>query len=155
MIAPLPKRRREPARPLLPGPRFALRFEDGRGLLVLAKPLRFAFGTVEALELSLGALRFPLDLSAGAARFRTHRTVLRRARARLDVSAWIAAREPYRLVPLSAREGAWTFALTDPFGTVAFDAHVRIEGADLWIAIASARSVGEGPAPPLARVLAA
>lgn len=139
------------------GPRFALRFEEGRGLLALARPLRFALGTVEALELSLGALRFPLDLSAGATRFRTRRTRVRAARVRIDLDAWIAsaALAPYRLVPLAPRSGGLAWALGDPYGTVALDAHARVEGPDLLVAISSARSATEGPAPPAARVHAA
>jgi tetratricopeptide (TPR) repeat protein len=139
------------------GPRFALRFEDGRGLLSLAQPMRFAHGVLEALELSLGALRFPLDLSAGPRRFRTRRTAVRAARVRLDLGAVLSERveEPYRLVPLAPRGEASSWALTDPFGTVAFDLVARMEGADLWLAIVEARSANEGPVAPAVRVLAA
>ncbi len=63
--------------------------------------------------------------------------------------------EPYRLTPLAASDDGAAFALHDPFGTVAFDLHAAAEGPDVWLAIASARSAAEGPAPPAVRVLAA
>lgn len=140
------------------GPRFALRFEDGAGRLVLARPMPFALGVVDALELELGPLRFPLDLSGGASRFRTRRTRVRAARVRLDLPALIArfVEEPFALTPLapSAPDGM-AFALRDAFGTVAFDAHARFEGSRLRVVPARARGVHEGPAPALVRVLVA
>ena len=55
-------------------PGFALRFERGRGVLALSGPLAFAAGTIDALEIDLGALPSPVDVRAGAARWR-HRRV--------------------------------------------------------------------------------
>lgn len=127
-------------------------------MLALAHPLPFGLGTVDTLELELGPLRFPLDLSGGAARFRTRRTRILSASVRIDLAALLRDRvgPPERLVALApSGDDALSWALTDAFGTVAFDARARAEGADVWLAIEGARSAGHGPAPPLVRVLAA
>ncbi|MCB9597769.1 MAG: hypothetical protein H6719_33940 [Sandaracinaceae bacterium] len=144
--------------PNLPdGPRFALRFEDGSGRLVLAKPLRFELGIVDALDLDLGPLRFPLDLSAGPSRFRTRRTRVRSASVRIDVPALLAryVEEPFGLAPLAPLDAGMAFALRDAFGTVALDAHARFEGSTLRVVPARARGVHEGPAPALVRAIVA
>jgi len=139
------------------GPRFALRFEDGSGRLVLAKPLRFAYGVVDELALDLGPLSFPLDLSAGAGRFRFRRTRVRSARVRLDLASLLESRvdEPLALSPLAPLEEGMAFALSDAFGTIALDAHARFEGPRLRVAPSRARAVQEGPAAPLVRVIVA
>ncbi|MEC7525101.1 MAG: hypothetical protein VYE22_34785 [Myxococcota bacterium] len=144
-------------RPPEGGPRFALRFEDGRGRLQLARPFRFAFGRVEHLVLDLGRLAFPLDLSAGPGRFRTRRTRVREAKVRVDVPSVLAAlaRDPYAARPLSPVEGGLAFALRDAFGTVAFETRATFEGSTLRVAPLDARAATEGPAPPLARVMVA
>ncbi|HJL18489.1 MAG TPA: hypothetical protein RMH99_22710, partial [Sandaracinaceae bacterium LLY-WYZ-13_1] len=141
-------------RPPAGGPRFALRFEDGRGRLALSQPFRFALGTIDALELDLGPLRFPLDLSAGPRRFRTRRTRVRACRMRVDVPALVAAavEEPHALRPLAPARHGLAWALRDAFGTVAFETRAKAEGPDLWVGIAEARAAAEGPAPPLVRV---
>lgn len=139
------------------GPRFALRFEDGAGRLVLARPFRFALGEIDELELDLGSLRFPLDLSAGPARFRTRRTRVRSVKLRVDLHSLLSrfVEEPFALVPLAPTEGGLAFALRDAFGTIALTAHSRFEGARLRIVPSSARSVHEGPAAPLVRAFVA
>jgi tetratricopeptide (TPR) repeat protein len=135
------------------GPRFALRFEDGRGRLTLARPLRFALGVVERLELDLGPLRFPIDLSAGPGRFSTRRTRVRSARLRVDVAPLLAAvvEEPLELRALAPAPEGPSWALRDAFGTVAFETRLAGEGPDLRIALSNARAATEGPAPPLVR----
>lgn len=150
-----PSTSRERARSVEPsrGPRFALRFEAGGGVLVLAHPLRFSFGTIDALELSLGSLRFPLDVRAGAARFRSRRTRVVRASVRLDLRALVQRRlePPQRLGALAPSAEGIAWALTDELGTIAFDTRVRAEGPDLWVLVEHARSAGRGPTPPLVR----
>jgi len=150
-------RRRAGAPPRTDGPRFALRFEDGAGRLVLARPLKFALGEVDALELELGPLRFPLDLSAGPGRFRTRRTRVRSARVRIDLPAMLArfVEEPFGLEPIVPIDGGMAFALRDAFGTIALDVHARFEGSRLWVLPARARAVHEGPAPALVRAVVA
>ncbi|MBX3272519.1 MAG: hypothetical protein KF729_19830 [Sandaracinaceae bacterium] len=139
------------------GPRFALRFEEGLGRLVLARELPFALGIVDALELDLGPLRFPLDLSGGAGRFRTRRTRVRAARVRLDLPALLArlVEEPYGLAALAPAQGSLAFALRDAFGTVALDVEARFEGPHLRVVAHGARAVHDGPAPPLVRAVVA
>lgn len=139
------------------GPRFALRFEDGAGRLVLAQPFRFAFGEIDELELDLGRLRFPLDLSAGPGRFRTRRTRVRSARVRIDLPALLErfVEEPFELAPLAPIEGGMAFVLRDAFGTIALDVHARFEGPRLRLVPARARAAHEGPAAPLVRAFVA
>jgi len=150
-------RRHAGAPPPPDGPRFALRFEDGQGRLVLAQPLKFALGEVDALELDLGPLRFPLDLSAGPGRFRTRRTRVRSARVRIDLPSMLARfiEEPFALDPIVPIDGGMAFALRDAFGTLALDVHARFEGARLWVLPTRARAVHEGPAPALVRAVVA
>lgn len=143
--------------PLSGGPRFALRFEDGGGQLILAKPHAFAYGVVDELELNLGELRFPLDLSAGPSRFRTRRTTVRAARVRIDLPSLFGALvdEPFALTPLAPIDGGMALALRDAFGTIALDVLARFEGSRLRVVPSRARAVHEGPAAPLIRALVA
>lgn len=145
------------APPPTDGPRFALRFEDGAGRLVLARPLKFALGEVDELELELGPLRFPLDLTAGPGRFRTRRTRVRSARVRIDLPSMLArfVEEPFALEPIVPIDGGMAFALRDAFGTLALDVHARFEGSRLWVLPTRARAVHEGPAPALVRAVVA
>ena len=62
-----------------PTPRFDLRFEAGHGFLRLARPLDAGGARFESLELSLGRVAFPIDLTDGPLRFRTRCTRVRRA----------------------------------------------------------------------------
>ncbi|MFK7990862.1 MAG: tetratricopeptide repeat protein [Sandaracinaceae bacterium] len=151
-----PHRGGEPAS-LEPGPRFALRFEAGRGRLSLAKRHRFAFGFVEALELDLGRLQFPLDLSRGPGRFRTRRTRVVSAEVRLDLAALVRewAAEPYGVSLLAPRADGVLVAVRDAFGTVATEVTFGVEGPDVALTLGDARAATEGPAPPLARALVA
>lgn len=148
---------RSGGRPPPEGPRFSLRFDERGGILALARPFPFAFGILESLELGLDELRFPLDLSAGPARFRTRRTRVRQASVRLELDALIdaAVEEPFGLRTLAPSERGMGFALRDAFGTVAFDAEARFEGATLRIAAHGARAVLDAPVPPLARLVLA
>ncbi|MGE0786756.1 MAG: hypothetical protein AB7S26_13875 [Sandaracinaceae bacterium] len=143
------------------GPRFALRFDRDGGVLALAQPFDFELGCVESLELELPQLTFPLDLSAGPGRFRTHRTRVRAAQVRLNLDRLLGERfeEPFALRPLAPSAASPStsqgFLLRDAFGAVAFEAHVRAEAGGLRIAIEDARAVAPAPAPPLVRALLA
>ncbi|MCU1276863.1 MAG: hypothetical protein JWM53_409, partial [bacterium] len=52
---------------------FALRFVDGKGVLGLGDKTLFGLVGVEKLELRVTNLRFPYDVSGGAARFQSRR----------------------------------------------------------------------------------
>ena len=109
----------------------------------LARPLRFEWGVVDELELSLGRLRFPLDLSGGAWAFRSHRSAVRRARLRLDLGriARALSEEPFELRVLSTRSDSTSdstsdraaLALRDAFGTLALDLVPAVERTELWL----------------------
>jgi tetratricopeptide (TPR) repeat protein len=74
---------------------FALRFVDGRGVLDLRAPQRLDWVDLERLELEIPNLRFPFDVSGGAARFQTRRCHLSAAQLVLDEAAlqeWMARR---------------------------------------------------------------
>ena len=138
-------------------PRFSLRFENGRGILALARPFTFGLGAIESLELDVGRLPSPLDLRAGAARFRHRRATLTAATLRLDLDA--LARElsaPGRaLRVLGTEDGRLAVSLRDPLRTVAVELVPGWEGADLLLAPRGARASIEGPRPPIADVLRA
>jgi len=140
------------------GPRFDVRFEPEGGLLELAKPLRIAAVDIESLSLALGRVRFPLAVGGGAVRFRTRRTTARRARMRIDLRA-LAALCAERGVQLrfagATRDGALRCVLVDAAGALAFEATPLADGADVAFALRAARAATDGPAPALARVLAA
>ncbi len=145
----------ERAADLRSGPRFDLRFTAGRGVLRLAQALDAGPARLEVLELSLGAVRFPLDVTAGAVRFRTRRTVLRRARLSFDARELVRAAEALDVslvIAGPAPGGALACAVRDEIGTVAFDATVVADGADLLVGVDRVRVVTEGPVTPWERL---
>lgn len=159
MGAPLDRQPKDAPRTVdVTGPRFDVRFEPEGALLELAKPLRLPGVDVEQLSLALGRLRFPLAVGGGAARFRTRRTVARRARVRIELRAlpalFAARGVRLRFVGVT-REGALRCVLLDDAGVLGFEATPLADGADLVFALRAARAATDGPAPALARVLAA
>ena len=137
------------------GPRFDLRFEAGRGLLRLARVLSAGAARVVALELSLGNVRFPVDVTEGPLRFRTRRTVLRSARVLIDpreLVRWAAGRGVRLEIASPLDGGAFAVAMADEVGTIAFDAVVVADGADLLIAAERVRVATDGPATPWTRI---
>lgn len=140
------------------GPRFALRFEAGRGVLALAKPMRVAGGVLEALELTIAVLRFPLDVTAGAIRFRTSRTRVVSAVVRLDVRAIeraAAARGVRLRVLFASADGRLSLGIVDAFGALAVELDVAPEGPDLVAAVREVRAAVDAPEPAWARALGA
>lgn len=68
-------------------PRFHVRLESGEGRLELARPLRRGPLRVNALTVSIGPLEGPVDLAAGALRFRHRRGRLLAMGAAVDLRA--------------------------------------------------------------------
>src|SRR5438552_14071184 len=77
---------------------FVLKFLDGRGLLGLRAPIAPASiepARVERLEMEVPNLRFPFDLSGGAARFQSRRCRFREAKITVEegrLAAWLRGR---------------------------------------------------------------
>ncbi len=139
------------------GPRFDLRFESGAGMLRLARPLSVGPVRIVELELSLGPMRFPLDMTNGPARFRTRRTRVRRARIAIDPTglAEAARKRGVAIAIDAARDGALEATLEDEAGAVAFEVHPCTEGHDLLVHLGAVRSAVDAPATPFRRVLRA
>ena len=151
-MEPAPRRERAGS---FDGPRFDLRFEAGRGLLRLARPLSAGPARVVALELSLGSVRFPLDVTEGPMRFRTRRTVVRSARVSIDpreLVRWASSRGVRLEIASPLEGGAFAVSIADEVGPIAFDAAVVSDGADLLIAAEGVRTATDGPATPWARI---
>ncbi len=139
-------------------PRFDVRFEAGHGLLRLARPLDAGVATFETLELSLGRIAFPIDLTDGPARFRTRRTRVRRATARVEPRRVVdaaAARGVRLVIGEDLGAGVVRLAVRDEFGVIGVDLVPITDGTDLLFAPIEIRSVLDGPATPLHRALVA
>lgn len=140
------------------GPRFDLRFEAGRGLLRLSRPLTAGRFRVSALDLGLGRVRYPVDVTAGALAFRHRRTTLRAATFHLDSRdlGRIAAHRDVSLM-LGDSPSASTFALglRDEFGVIGLSVAAFALGRDLRFYVQSFRAATDGPANPFRRIVVA
>ena len=133
------------ASPSVDGPRFDLRFDGGHGSLRLAQPLEAPFVTVDALELDLATVRFPLDITAGPARFRHRRAAVRRARvvvrlARLCELARACSMDLELTVGADGVVGRWCDAAG---GDVTFDVRPAPGAADLSVRVRGATDLAE------------
>jgi Tfp pilus assembly protein PilF len=139
------------------GPRFDLRFDAGRGLLRLSRPLPAAIGRTVALELALGRVSFPVDVTRGASAFRHRRTQVRSGSFRVELSELGRAAEA-RGVRLSIGDtpddDAIAVGLSDDFGCLGLDVVPFVEGRDLCFAVRSHRAVTDGPSNPFRRIAA-
>src|SRR2546426_311104 len=75
---------------------FSLSFARGRGLLGIGERVFFDLITLERLELEIPNLRFPFDVTGGAARFQHRRCRVREARLAIEeprATAWLLAQE--------------------------------------------------------------
>jgi hypothetical protein len=136
-------------------PAFALRFDRGRGILALARPLRFSIGTIDALELDLGRLPPRIDLRAGPSRFRHRSARALRATLRIDLDA--LARTPAEAVRevsfLDDIGGAIGVAMRDRVRTIALSLVPSWDGRDLLLALRDVRAALEGPRPAIVDAL--
>ena len=133
------------------GPGFALRFEAGRGILVLARPILEGPFTLAALELDLGRLPSPVDLRAGAARFRHRRATVLRGEVRIDLDALASAQStPERRL---RRLGDDELVVHTAVRTLVARLVAAHDGRDLLVAVTNARAALEGSAPALVEAL--
>jgi len=138
------------------GPRFDLRFEAGRGLLRLSRPLDAGLAELRQLELSLGHVSFPVDVTRGASAFRHRRTKVRAAAFHIDTRD--LGRAASRLgVGLSLgdtpSEAPLSLGLRDDFGCLGLDVIPFVDERDLCFAVRSYRAVTDGPANPFFRIV--
>lgn len=141
-------------------PRFGLRFEGGRGVIALARPLALGggVGVVSALEADLGRLPSPIDLRAGASRFRHRRARALSAEVRIDLDALARELSPEGTelrVLGGAGEGAIAISVRDAVRTIAADLVPAWDVDDLSIAVVGARAAVDGPRTPTGDVIAA
>jgi hypothetical protein len=154
-------------------PAFSLRFERGRGHLVLARPFEVsvegvgqrpaAVGRVLELDLDLGPTRGGVRLHGGWGSVRTHRTELMKASLELDVGALALAtlaRAPGAAGLFATLEGAVPGAasgLRVSFRSgrqvLAADLHPRWRDGDLLLALRQVRAAGSRGAGALAELL--
>jgi tetratricopeptide (TPR) repeat protein len=136
-------------------PRFDLRFEAGRGLLTLAKPLAAGPFRLVDLELGLGRVAFPLDVSGGASAFRHRRTILRRARFRADprdLCRLASERGGVRFSASTPDPGVIELGVRDDFGALAARLHLLVDAGDLVAWPADVRCAVEGPSTAVRRL---
>ncbi|AKF07926.1 hypothetical protein [Sandaracinus amylolyticus] len=128
-------------------PRFALRFEAGRGVLALARPLAFGAGEIEQLEIDLGRLGGAIDLRAGAARFRHRRGDVTRLDVRIDLDALAGAlsTDAIEVRTIATTRESLTVALRDATRTLVVELVPAWDGDDLVLALRGARAAIDGP----------
>jgi predicted Zn-dependent protease len=138
------------------GPRFDLRFEAGRGFLRLSRPLDAGTGRAVALDLGLGHVRFPVDVTGGATVFRHRRTRVRSATFHVDVADLRRAADA-RGIGLTVGDASDGIAigLRDDFGVLGLDVVPLVDGRDLCFFVRSHRAVNDGPANPFRRIVEA
>jgi len=140
------------------GPRFDLRFEAGRGLLRLARPLRAGLCRLDRLELSLGHFGPLVNVSGGPSRFRTRRSTVRRALLRFDPRELCGAAATLGVrLELSGQgaDGVFHGALIEEPGAISFDAFVEPDRSDLVVHIRDVRCALDGPTSPWHRLCSA
>jgi tetratricopeptide (TPR) repeat protein len=111
---------------------FSLSFAEGRGLLGLRARTLFDRVALERLELEIPNLRFPFDVTGGAARFQNRRLRVREAQLAVSeeqAAAWLALREAPGLERLSLRFGDGAALVSGRVGEREFLARLRLEAA--------------------------
>jgi tetratricopeptide (TPR) repeat protein len=111
---------------------FSLSFAEGRGLLGLRERKLLDLVTLERLELEIPNLRFPFDVTGGAARFQHRRLRVREALLAIDEAqarVWLGAREAPGLEQLSLRFGDGAAVVRGRVGGREFLSRLRLEAA--------------------------
>ncbi|MEM9072103.1 MAG: hypothetical protein AAGE52_26590 [Myxococcota bacterium] len=130
-------------------PRFDLRFDRGRAMVCLGRPVPMPFGTVETLETEL-ELSGAVQLTGGAWRFRQHRSRLRSITLSLRPAALVAFAENVRV---DAVEGdVVTASFRDEIGVCTWTFQLFFHGADLCLRPRTAAFVRRGPVSPWTRL---
>ncbi|MCC7534939.1 MAG: hypothetical protein IT379_01930 [Deltaproteobacteria bacterium] len=156
-------------------PRLGLVFEAGRGKLRVESPVTLASPAasrpivLRSLDLDIGPVRFPLDVSGGAGRFRTRRMALARAELALPLPAiealvsqrvrWLGRGSGVRvrLARGPAEDGVSLVVTLVPrspsVSPVVFGVALIADGLDLIALVHDARSASDGPAAPTSLAL--
>lgn len=120
------------------GPRFHLRFEEGRGYLELAQEQRRPLFTLRHAKLALSRVKFPIAVGGGASRFRTRHTHLRHVDIELSLGAlleYAKAQGVQLRVHTHNSEGGYVCSLELPEGVIAFRGHIMAAGTDILLAV--------------------
>lgn len=130
------------------GARFNLRFEGARGVLELSRGCRGQFVQLERARLRIPRVTFPLDVTQGAARFRSKRTFAESFRfsiAASSVATW-AKRHSLSVFDFAVLD-ARTFSCTliDALGPLSASFGLLLEGEDLVIIPLDAYSPVDSP----------
>lgn len=134
-------------------PRFDLRFEAGRGRLVLRRSVPAFPAQVEALTLSVPLPR-RFDLAGGTERLRHMRSSLEDAELEVRWRALVRAAERAgtRLALRGLRGGRLALALRDSFGVLSAELDVMADGVDVVFGLRQLDWVRQAPRPALERL---
>lgn len=134
---------------------FSLRFEAGRGVATLARPVASAVSTLTRLVMDFGRLQPPIDLRAGANRFKHRRARVIELEARLDLDALarVLSRNDLEMRVLGTSPEKLSLVLRDPVRTIALDLLPAWEGCELVLAVRNVRAALEGPRSAIADAL--
>ncbi len=134
-------------------PRFDLRFEAGRGRLVLRRPVPARPAQVEALTLSVPLPR-RFELAGGTERLRHMRSTLEGAELELRWRALARAAEGagVRLALRGLRGGRLALALRDSAGVLSAELDVLADGVDVVFGLRQLDWVRQAPRPALERL---
>lgn len=136
---------------------FSLRFEAGRGIATLARPLAFELGQITRLVIDLGRLEGPIDLRAGTYRFRHRRARAVEVEAKLDLDACFRAisRDDLEIRMFGTSAETLSLLLRDPVRTIALDLLLAWDGRDLIGITRHVRAALEGPQSAIGAALSA
>lgn len=126
------------ARPEAAGPRFHIRFEEGRGFLELANEVPRTLFVLKRAKLALSRVKFPIAVGGGASRFRTRHTHLRQIEIDVPLGGLLDAANA-RGVALRVHgadaESGYACSLSVDGCVVSFRAHVFASGTQVMLAV--------------------